>query len=109
MFYAILTSILSGASLAVITFFVRKVNKLIHQVEKDFNELKESQRNQIKDQIVTTFEYSEYRGYISHRKLDTTNRLADSYFSLGGNSYIKGLMRRLNSEMPVKGESIEHD
>lgn len=107
MFYAILTSILSGISLAVITLFGRKVNKLARQIESDFNELKESQRNQIKDQIVSTFEYSEYRGYITHRKLDTTNRLADSYFALGGNNYIHGLMNRLNNEMPVKGEQID--
>lgn len=105
MFYAILTSILSGVSLAVITFLVTKINKLVKQFESEFSELKESQRNQIKAQIVSTYEAALARGYITHMELETTNRLAESYFKLGGNNYIHTVMKKLNN-LPVKGEVI---
>ena len=38
-------------------------------------------------------------------ELDTLNRLADSYFALGGNHYIHEVVKKANA-LPVGGEEI---
>lgn len=105
MFFAILTSVLSGVVIAIITVSVRKLMKVLNGFRSEFTELKESQRNQIKAQIVQMYQIANYRGYITHMELETVNRLADSYFALGGNNYIHAIMDRLNN-MSIRGESI---
>ena len=70
--------------------------------------LMESQRNQLKAQIVRIYERAKERGYITHMELDTMNRLADSYFALGGNHYIHAVVKKANA-MPVGGEAIPID
>ena len=39
-------------------------------------------------------------------ELESVNREFDSYKKLGGNHYIHSLVRRMNEEIPVKGEPI---
>ena len=68
--------------------------------------LMESQRNQIKAQIVSIYQIATSRGYITPMELDTVNRMADSYFALGGNHYIHALVKRMNCDMPIVGEPI---
>lgn len=68
--------------------------------------LMESQRNQIKAQIVNVYQVSCSRGYITPMELDTVNRMADSYFALGGNHYIHSIIKRLNEETQVVGEPL---
>lgn len=76
--------------------------------------LMESQRNQLKAQIVEIYERAMSRKddpnwnhpwLISYMELDTLNRLADSYFALEGNHYIHSIVKRVN-EMEVGGEEI---
>lgn len=109
MFFAILTSIMSGIALTGIMFLVHKFNKLVKDFNTEFRELKISQRNQIKAQIVSVYETAKIRGHITHMELETTNRLADSYFKLDGNNYIHALMGKINKQIPVAGEAIPID
>lgn len=76
--------------------------------------LMESQRNQLKAQIVEIYERAKSRKddpnwnkpwEISFMELDTLNRLADSYFALEGNHYIHSIVKKAN-EMEVGGEEI---
>lgn len=76
--------------------------------------LMESQRNQLKAQIVEIYERCQSRKddtdwnhswLISYMELDTLNRLADSYFSLEGNHYIHSIVKKANA-MEVGGEEI---
>lgn len=113
MFFAILTSLLSGLALAAIVGVTRHFNKVVKEFQKrnkefhaEFNELKESQRNQIKAQIVSIYNTAMAKGYITHMELEIANRLADSYFKLGGNNYIHAVLDKLNNEIPVRGEPI---
>ena len=108
----IATSILSGVSVAALLAVTKHFNSVIkdfrkrnHDFHNEFNELKESQRNQIKAQIVQLYSTCVARGHITFMELETVNRLADSYFKLGGNNYIHALMDKLN-DMPVKGEHL---
>ncbi len=71
--------------------------------------LVESQRNQIKSQIVNIYQVACAREYITPMELDTANRLADSYFTLGGNHYIHAIVKRMNKELPLIGDPIPTD
>ena len=73
--------------------------------------LMECNRNQNKSRIVEIYQTASLRSYITPMELDTVNRLADSYFKLGGNHYVHALVRRMNDEMPIVGEPIpvEHE
>lgn len=113
MFFAILTSLLSGLALAAIVGVTRHFNKVVKEFQRrnkefhaEFCELKESQRNQIKAQIIAIYNNAVARSYITHMELETVNRLADSYFILGGNNYIHAVMDKINNDLPVKGEPI---
>ena len=79
-----------------------KLDSLLEEHET----LMESQRNQIKAQIVSVYQIACSRGYITPMELDTVNRMADSYFALGGNHYIHALVAKMNHELPVVGEPI---
>lgn len=109
MFWEILPSILSGIALALIAALAGYVMKKFKTILEEFKELKESQRNQIKDQIVNKYEKSKKRGYITFMELETMNRLSDSYFKLGGNNYIHAIMGKANSNLSVRGEQIPND
>ena len=106
MFFAILTSVLSGLGLAAMICACKYFSGVIKDFRSEFNELKESQRNQIKAQIIAIYNNAINRGFITHMELETANRLADSYFALGGNNYIHAVMDKLNNEIPVRGEPI---
>lgn len=106
MFFAILTSVLSGITIAGMGAFFGWSYKKFKSLFADFQELKESQRNQIKSQIVNTAEHCKKQGYITYMQLETFNRLADSYYKLGGNSYIHTVVDRANNELNVTGDPI---
>lgn len=82
-----------------------KAQREFEAYKKEHAALIESQRNQLKAQIVEIYERAKDRGYITYMELDTINRLADSYFSLGGNHYIHAVIKKANA-MPVGGEEI---
>lgn len=66
----------------------------------------ESQRNQLKADIVKLYEQAKSRGdKITYMELDALNRLADSYFALGGNHYIHTIVAKAN-KMDLIGEVI---
>lgn len=81
----------------------------IHAFIKELQVLKESQKEQLKAAIVDKYEHVNERGYITPMSLDTVNRMADSYFALGGNHYIHALLNHMNNDMEVKGRPIPND
>ena len=97
---AALPAIISAVTLGLVSWIVRKVSRLM----KDFATLKDSQRNQLKAAIVDKYERAVYRGFVTPYELDAANRMADSYFELGGNHYIHAIIARLNDEMPLGGD-----
>lgn len=83
-----------------------KIIKEIESYQKLFND---SQRTQIKWQIVDIYQKAKIKGFITPMELDTVNRLRDSYTSLDGNTYIEAVVNRCNTELEVSGEPIpEH-
>ncbi len=112
-------SILSGIAIGALGWLGRSMvgfkkehnellqnNDKLDKLLKEHEALMESQRNQIKASIVEIYERASLRGYITPMELDTVNRLADSYFALGGNHYIHAVMWHINHEMPVVGDPI---
>ena len=97
-----LPAIISGVSLVVVSWVARKLSV----IARDFSTLKESQRNQLKAGIVDKYERAKYRGYVTPMELDSANRLADSYFALGGNHHVHAIMKHLNEDMEINGEEI---
>lgn len=85
------------------------IAKKIHDIVQKFSVLEQSQQDQLKAAIVDKYETVTERGSITPMSLDTVNKLADSYFKLGGNSYIKALMHHMNNDMEIKGRPIPHD
>lgn len=83
------------------------MKETIEEMAAEHKALTDSQRNQLKSQIVGIYLAAKTRGYITPVELDTLNRLADSYFELGGNHYIHTIVRRANHELQIVGESIE--
>lgn len=127
----ILTTVACSLIVALITWVMTKTvtkaksfsgehHELI-EIKDEFKELMEqhtilmeSQRNQLKAQIVEIYERAKSRKddpnwnkpwEISFMELDTLNRLADSYFALEGNHYIHSIVKKAN-EMEVGGEEI---
>jgi len=98
----VVPGVLSGLSLAVITWIARKLGMLAAR----FGAIEAAQKNQLKAQIVAAYERSMERGCITPMELETVNRMVDSYFALGGNNYIHALVKRLNDDIPVRGETI---
>ena len=78
-------------------------------IVKEFEVLKKSQQDQLKAAIVDKYEVVQERGYITPMSLETVNRMADSYFALGGNHYIHALMNHMNDGMEIKGIPIPED
>lgn len=97
-------AVLSGVALAVLTLTARRVIALARR----FDTLADSQRNQLKAHIVEIYERSRRRGYVTPMELEAANRMADSYFELGGNHYVKAVMRRLNDEVETRGDAIPY-
>jgi len=95
--------IVSGLTLAVVTALAAYMRKELGDFRKEHKILLESQRNQLKASIVQIFEKAQERGWITAMELESLNRMADSYFALGGNHYIHAVVKQAN-EMPIRGE-----
>lgn len=100
-----LPTIISACCLGVMGWMARKILAII----REFAVLKQSQQDQLKAAIVTKYEEVQERGYITPMSLDIVNRMADSYFELGGNNYIHALMNHMNEGMQIKGVPIPKD
>lgn len=98
-----LPGIISGLTLAVVTALAAYVRKELGDFRKEHRILLESQRNQLKASIVQIYERALERGYITAMELETLNRMADSYFALGGNHYIHAVVKQANA-MEIRGE-----
>ncbi len=96
-------SIISGLTLAAITALAGYVHKGFERQRLEFDALKESQRNQLKASIVRSYDEARRQGFVTAAELDTMHRRAESYWQLGGNSYIETIMRHADS-MEVRGE-----
>lgn len=104
-----LPAIISAVTLGVVAFLARRVVEFMRVFKVQHEVLLESQRNQLKAHIVEIYERAMERGYITPMELETVNREYDSYKALGGNHYIHSLVRRLNEEIPVRGEPLPLD
>lgn len=102
-------AIISAVCLGIMGWLARKITSKLADVAKDFSVLKQAQQDQLKSAIVDKYEVVQERGYITPMSLDTVNRMADSYFALGGNHYIHALMDHMNHMMPVKGVPIPRE
>lgn len=103
-FLQALPAIISAITIGVLSWVAARVNQLM----KEWEILRESQRNQLKAAIVDLYERAKERGYITPMELDTLNRMADSYFALGGNHYIHAVVKRANEELDINGEPIPY-
>ncbi|WP_148138269.1 hypothetical protein [Olsenella sp. HMSC062G07] len=90
-------------ALAVVTTFCTYVARELKDFRGEHKVLLESQRNQLKASIVSIFERAKGCDYITAMELDTLDRMADSYFALGGNHYMHALIRQAN-ELEIRGE-----
>lgn len=122
-FFTVLTSVIGGVIIALLCWIGGKVTVQLTEFRKEHKELMEvkdkftnyssehkvlmeSQRNQLKSDIVKTYEQAKSRGdKITYMELDTMNREADSYFDLGGNHYIHAIVAKAN-KMELFGEVI---
>ncbi len=96
-------SIISGLTLAVVSGLASYCKRSFAAQRKEFDALKESQRNQLKASIVRSYDEARERGYVTAAELDTMHRSAESYWALGGNSYIHAIMSHADT-MEVRGE-----
>ena len=99
-------SIISGLTLAVVSALAGYCKRSFAAQRKEFDALKESQRNQLKASIVRSYDEARERGYVTAAELDTMHRRAESYWALGGNSYIHAVMQHADT-MEVRGELPE--
>lgn len=100
---AAVPSIVSGITLAVVAGLARFVCAQLRGFREEHDVLLESQRNQLKASIVGVYERAQVRGHIMAMELDVLNRMADSYFALGGNHYIHAVVKQANA-MEIRGE-----
>lgn len=100
----ILPSLLSAACIAAVTWFAKTMQGFANR----WGVLEESQRNQIKMQIVEIYERAMEQGYITHMQLDCMLRLYTSYKALHGNTYIDWIVERAK-ELPLVGEPLPTD
>ena len=98
-----MNSVISGLTLAVVTGLAAYVHKGFQRQHAEFDALKESQRNQLKASIVRSYDEARKQGYVTAAELDTMHRRAESYWQLGGNSYIHAIMQHADT-MEVRGE-----
>lgn len=104
-----LPAIISAVTLGVVGFVSKRVMDFLREFKAQHAALMESQRNQLKTSIVATYERVVARGWITPMELECVSRDFDSYKKLGGNHYVHSLVRRMNEEIPVKGEPIPTD
>ena len=109
--FGILPTIVGGLLLAAATWLLRKIVRLLNDFRHEHADLLkvkeefEAFKKELKADIVRIYEAAKERKYITYMELDTLNRLADSYFALGGNHYIHSVVKKANA-MPVGGEEI---
>ena len=96
-------SIISGLTLAVVSALAGYCRRSFAAQRREFDALKESQRNQLKASIVRSYDEARERGFVTAAELDTMHRRAESYWQLGGNSYIHAIMAHADT-MEVRGE-----
>lgn len=102
LFIKAIPAIISAVCLGLMSWMATKVAGML----KEFAVLKQSQQDQLKAAIVEKYETVQERGYITPLSLDTVNRMADSYFKLGGNHYIHALVKHMNEDMEIRGIPI---
>lgn len=66
--------------------------------------LQEATKNDLKAHIVALYQRCLDKGHITAMELDSLNRMADSYFALGGNHYVHAIVKHANEDMEIRGE-----
>lgn len=86
--------------------YQKRVNASIENIQKQQKIFNDSQRTQLKAQIVDIYQQAKNRGYITPMELDIVNKLGENYFELRGNTYIGAVIKRCNEEIEIRGEGI---
>ena len=105
MLLGILATLISSITLAIVTWFSRKLSKFIHEFQEEHKALVESQRDEIKGQILAIHARAMERGYITYIELDYVNEKYPHYKNLHGNTYVPDLVKEMN-QLPKKGEPV---
>lgn len=104
-----LPAIISTVTLGVVGFVSKKVMDFLREFKQQHATLMESQRNQLKTSIVSTYTECRTLNRIAPMELECVNRDFDSYKKLGGNHYVHSLVKRMNEEMDVVGEPVPEE
>nr|DAG29663.1 MAG TPA: Protein of unknown function (DUF1043) [Caudoviricetes sp.] len=102
----LVTTVVTTLLTVVVTKLCHSTSRKLTDITERFEALEEAQMHQLKTQIVDIFEASRHRGYVTPMELDIANSLADSYFKLHGNHYVRALIARLNDDTLIQGEPI---
>lgn len=106
--FAILASIISGITLLIVGWLSRKLTKFIREFQEEHKALIESQRDEIKGQIIATHARAKARGYITYEELEYVVDKFSHYENLHGNTYVDWLVSNCEA-MELKGDPIpEH-
>lgn len=104
----IIPNLIQGLTLAAVTALGGAFIKYGKNILRDLETTKDAERQDIKAEIVKTYQAAKRAGSISPLELDVTCGRFEKYKALGGNTYVDTLMERLK-EMPIEGEAIpEH-
>lgn len=97
MTFQILTTAISAVILGVLT----STSKLLFAEIKKNKITQNALKNILKSEIVDKHNQAVKQNYITDLQLDIIHRLNSSYKELGGNSYIKSLIKNVD-ELPVQ-------
>lgn len=103
--FAIAASIISGVTLLIVGWVSRKLSKFIHEFQTEHKALIESQKDEIKGQIIAIHARASERGYITHTELEYVNDKYIHYQNLHGNTYVGSLVDQCD-RMEVRGTPI---
>lgn len=104
-FFAILASVISAITLAIVMAVAHRMNKALREFQAEHKALVESQRDQIKGEILRIHANAVARGYITYIELDYINDKFPHYQNLHGNTYVPDLVQSCN-KMPIKGDPV---
>lgn len=86
--------------------YQRQIELQIEELKKYQKTFNDSQRTQIKWQIVDIYQQANAQKYITPLELDVVNKLFENYVELNGNTYVDAIVQKCNKTLPIQGEAI---
>lgn len=102
-----LSTVIGGLTLAVVTGLAGYLGRQLHDIRKEYSAVISAQRSQLKASIVRSYEEAVARGYITAMELDTLNKRADNYALLHGDTYIETIRAHANT-LDIHGSIPEY-